>query len=144
MHWRWSTFLVPKLENIYREQINKCIFLQIWQISSIQTKTHFSVEKLENVHVEYSSATFIARVNLHLVIQWKGFCKSTRNFFIIVKHPLRPFKTSSNVLRCKYSRFGAVLYYTSCWDCVGMKFDIVGIDPNCRHPKPRPTTSGFI
>ena len=103
-------------------------------------KTHFYVEKLANVHVEYSSATFIARVNLHLVIQWKGFCKSTRNFFIIVKHPLRPFKTSSNVLRCKYSRFGAVLYYTSCWDCVGMKFDIVGIDPNCRHPKPRPTT----
>ena len=35
---------------------------------------------------------------------------------------------------------GAVLYYTSCWDCVGMKFDIVGIDPNSRHPKPRPPT----
>ena len=34
----------------------------------------------------------------------------------------------------------AVLYYTSCWDCVGMKFEIVGIDPNCLHPKPRPTT----
>ena len=34
----------------------------------------------------------------------------------------------------------AVLYYTSCWDCVGMKFEIVGIDPNSYHPKPRPTT----
>ena len=27
----------------------------------------------------------------------------------------------------------AVLCYTSCWDCVGMKFEIVGIDPNCLH-----------
>ena len=38
--------------------------------------------------------------NLHLVIQWKGFCKSIMNFFIIVKHPqLRPFKTSSTLLK---------------------------------------------
>ena len=36
--------------------------------------------------------------------------------------------------------YWAVLYYTSCWDCVGMKFETVGIDPNCRHPKPRPAT----
>ena len=39
-----------------------------------------------------------------LVIQWKGFCKSIMNFFIIVKHPLRPFKTSSTPLRCKYGK----------------------------------------
>ena len=42
----------------------------------------------------------------------------------------------------------AVLYYTSqhfiCWDFVGMTIQdpkIVGMDPNCRHPKPRPTTN---
>ena len=29
----------------------------------------------------------------------------------------------------------AVLYYTSCWDFVGIKIEIVGMDP-----KPRPTT----
>lgn len=34
----------------------------------------------------------------------------------------------------------AVLYYTSCWDFVGIKIEIVGMDPNCYHPKPRPTT----
>ena len=35
-----------------------------------------------------------------MVIQWKGFCKSIMNFFIIVKHPqLRPFKTSSTLLK---------------------------------------------
>ena len=34
----------------------------------------------------------------------------------------------------------AVLYYTSCWDFVGIKIEIVGMDPNCCHPKPRPTT----
>ena len=34
----------------------------------------------------------------------------------------------------------AVFYCTSCWYCVGMKFEIVGIDPNCQNPKPRPTT----
>ena len=32
-----------------------------------------------------------------------------------------------------------VLYYTSCWDFVGIKIEIVGMDPNCCHPKPRPT-----
>ena len=42
--------------------------------------------------------------------------------------------------RKRERREKAVLYYTSCWDCVGMKFDFVGIDPNSRHPKPRPTT----
>merc|ERR1712105_39996 len=34
----------------------------------------------------------------------------------------------------------AVLYYTSWWDFGGIEFEIGGIDPNCRHPKPRPTT----
>ena len=34
----------------------------------------------------------------------------------------------------------AVLYYTSCWDFVGIKIEIVGMDPNCCHPKPRPST----
>ena len=34
----------------------------------------------------------------------------------------------------------AVLYYTSCWDFVGIKIEIVGMDPNCFRPKPRPTT----
>ena len=34
----------------------------------------------------------------------------------------------------------AVLYYTSCWDFVGIKIEIVGMDPNCYHPKPWPTT----
>ena len=43
----------------------------------------------------------------------------------------------------KYIDNEAVLYYTSCWDCVGMKFDIVGIDPNSRHPKPRPPQDLF-
>ena len=37
-------------------------------------------------------------------------------------------------------KFKAVLYYTSCWDFVGIKIEIVGMDPNCFHPKPRPTT----
>ena len=43
--------------------------------------------------------------------------------------------------------FEAVLYYISqhfiCWDFVGMTIQdpkIVGMDPNCLHPKPRPTT----
>ena len=35
---------------------------------------------------------------------------------------------------------GAVLYYTSWWDCGGINFKIGGINPTCRHPKPRPTT----
>ena len=35
---------------------------------------------------------------------------------------------------------GAVLYYTSWWDFGGIEFEIGGIDPNCHHPKPRPTT----
>ena len=26
----------------------------------------------------------------------------------------------------------AVLYYTSCWDFVGIKIEIVGMDPNCQ------------
>ena len=34
----------------------------------------------------------------------------------------------------------AVLYYTSWWDFVGIKIEIVGMDPNCYHPKPRPST----
>ena len=34
----------------------------------------------------------------------------------------------------------AVLYYTSWWDFGGIEFEIGGIDPNCHHPKPRPTT----
>ena len=34
----------------------------------------------------------------------------------------------------------AVLYYTSWWDFVGIKIKIVGMDPNCCHPNPRPTT----
>ena len=34
----------------------------------------------------------------------------------------------------------AVLYYTSWWDFVGIEFEIGGINPNCRHPKPRPST----
>ena len=37
---------------------------------------------------------------------------------------------------------GAVLYYTSCWDFVGIKIEIVGMDPNCYRPKPRPTVDG--
>ena len=32
----------------------------------------------------------------------------------------------------------AVLQYMSCWDWVGMKFKMVGMDPNS-HPKPWPT-----
>ena len=38
----------------------------------------------------------------------------------------------------------AVLYYTSCWDFVGIKIEIVGMDPNCCHPKPRPTTPRYL
>ena len=34
----------------------------------------------------------------------------------------------------------AVLYYISCWDCVGIVLGYVGIDPNSHHHKPRPTT----
>ena len=41
----------------------------------------------------------------------------------------------------------AVLYYTSWWDfggiefeIGGIEFEIGGIDPNCHHPKSRPTT----
>ena len=34
----------------------------------------------------------------------------------------------------------AVLYYTSWWDFGGIKIEIGGMDPNCHHPKPRPTT----
>ena len=33
----------------------------------------------------------------------------------------------------------AVLQYMSCWNWVGMKFKMVGMNPNCCHPKPRPT-----
>ena len=32
------------------------------------------------------------------------------------------------------------MYYTSWWDFSGIEFEIGGIDPNCRHPKPRPTS----
>ena len=32
------------------------------------------------------------------------------------------------------------MYYTSWWDFVGIKIEIVGMDPNCSHPKPRPST----
>ena len=45
----------------------------------------------------------------------------------------------------------AVLYYTSqysiCWDFGGMTIQdlkCVGIDPNCYHPKPRPTTPRYL
>ena len=48
-------------------------------------------------------------------------------------HPAQSMKT-------RFPMEHKVLYYTSCWDCVGMKFEIVGIDPNCLHPKPRPST----
>ena len=34
----------------------------------------------------------------------------------------------------------AVLQYMSCWDWVGMKFKMVGMDPNRCHLKPRPAT----
>ena len=33
----------------------------------------------------------------------------------------------------------AELQYTSWWDGSGMKFEMGGMDPTCRHPKPRPT-----
>ena len=33
----------------------------------------------------------------------------------------------------------AELQYTSWWDGSGMKFKMGGMDPTCRHPKPRPT-----
>ena len=36
----------------------------------------------------------------------------------------------------KAQRGAAVLYYTSWWDFGGIEFEIGGIDPNCRHPKP--------
>ena len=36
-------------------------------------------------------------------------------------------------------RFLAELQYTSWWDGSGMKFEMGGMDPTCRHPKPRPT-----
>ena len=39
-----------------------------------------------------------------------------------------------------FEKIVAVLYYTSWWDFGGIKFEIGGMDPNCRHPKPRPTT----
>ena len=32
----------------------------------------------------------------------------------------------------------AELQYTSWWDGSGMKFEMGGMDPTCRHPKPRP------
>ena len=34
----------------------------------------------------------------------------------------------------------ALLYYTSWWDFDGINIKIVGMDPNCYHPKSRPTT----
>ena len=33
----------------------------------------------------------------------------------------------------------AELQYTSWWDGSEMKFEMGGMDPTCRHPKPRPT-----
>ena len=39
---------------------------------------------------------------------------------------------------------GAVLYYISWWDFVGIKIKIVGMDPNCHHPKPRPSPHNFF
>ena len=37
----------------------------------------------------------------------------------------------------KYAN-AAELQYTSWWDGSGMKFEMGGKDPTCRHPKPRP------
>ena len=55
-------------------------------------------------------------------------------------------RSKTNLLFLPYL---AVLYYIYqhfiCWDFVGMTIQdpkIVGMDPNCLHPKPRPSTIG--
>ena len=82
----------------------------------------------------------------HYIYKYKNKQIHTHTPIEKLSASLERFRRQNPILLAIIILSRAVLYYTSqhfiCWDFVGMTIQdpqIVGMDPNCHHPKPRPT-----
>ena len=119
----------------------------IWQLGLLQQNRGLLIMPSRPGYlIVYFTPSLCAVLAEHASAVDAEFCEATLTLAssLFPASPLllgpAPYTEAAPLYRCISRTLGcilAVFYYSSWWDCGGMKFKTGGINPNCCHPMPR-------